>query len=181
MSPPANQSLAAESLFGLSEPEARSRRREWNRDPIKDLFPRIPAISLERILDLCIDKNFTYNLSDARRQNARRYTSIVVAHVRHAHTAYDALLRGDGEGEGGLQVERYDARKKTGPQVWKVLREWCPWDDSNDVLEKCFAVTLLRPEERDPSWDPMDIDIDSEDEVGGPSYEAEDEDPMDLD
>jgi len=54
----------------------------------------------------------------------------------------------------------------------KVLREWCPWDASNEVLEQCFRVTLLRPEERDPSWDPMDLDADSD---------CGQDDPMDLD
>ena len=116
------------------------------------------------MLDICIDKGFTYNLSEAKRWNARRYTSIVVAHVRHAYSDYDKLLRED-------HVERYEARRQTSKQVWKVLREWCPWDDSNDVLEPCFQLTLLRREERDPGWDPMDIDSESELE----------DDPMDLD
>lgn len=174
MSLPPNPNLTAESLFGLSESEARDRKREWNREPVKDLFPRIPGHSLERILDLCINKNFTYNLSEAKRNNARRYTSIVVAHVRHAHSDYDSLLRDQG-------MERFEARRRTGDQVWKVLREWCPWDDSNDVLETCFRVTLLRPEERDPSWDPMDIDIDSDEENDYYEGATNDEDAMDLD
>lgn len=142
------------------------RRREWNRGPLQDLFPRIPADALERVLDLCINKSFTYNLSESKRFNARRYTSIVVAHVRHAYSEYDKLLRED-------KVERYDARQRTSAQVWKVLRVWCPWNDSNDLLEPCFKATLLKPEERDPGWDPMDIDADSDVDCA--------DDPMDLD
>ncbi len=159
-------------LSGLPEDAQRQRRREWNRGPLTDLFPRIPSHSLERILELCIDKDFTYNLSEAKRRNARRYTSIVVAHVRHSHSDYDRLLRDE-------RLERYEARRKTSQQVWKVLREWCPWNDSNDVLEHCFQATLLRPEERDPSWDPMDID-DSDDE-GIEGANDDHDDPMDLD
>ncbi|KAK4547366.1 hypothetical protein LTR36_001022 [Oleoguttula mirabilis] len=141
------------------------RRREWNRGPLTDLFPRIPPTALEQLLDTCIAKGFTYNLSRPRYWNARRYSSITVAHVRHAHSDYDALLRGaDG-------LERYEARHRTAKQVWKVLREWCPWEESNDQLERCFQVTLLQPEERDPEWDPMEIDGDSD--IA--------DDPMDLD
>ena len=140
------------------------RKCEWNRGPLTDLFPRIPNAALERVLDVCIDKGFTYNLSEGKWWNARRYTSIVVAHVRHNYSDYDKLLREE-------RVERFAARQRTSKQVWKVLREWCPWDESNEVLERCFQATLLRPEERDPSWDPMDVDSDSE-------YA---DDPMDID
>ena len=156
-----------ESLLSLSAEEALQRRREWNRGPLVDLFPRIPSHALERILDICISKNFTYNLSNSRHWNARRYTSIVIAHVRHSHSDYDKLLRGE------PRVERFAARERTGSQVWKVLRQWCPWDESNEVLEKCFQATLLRPEERGLEWDPMAIDADSDVEFV--------EDPMDLD
>ena len=155
-----------ENLLGLSDQESWKRKREWNRGPLSDLFPRIPDSALERILDICIGKGFTYNLSESKRWSARRLTSIVIAHVRHAYSDYDKLLRED-------RVERFEAREQTSEKVWKVLREWCPWDDSNDVLERCFQATLLRPEERDPDWDPMDIDADSDVEYA--------DDPMDLD
>ena len=162
-----NQQHGHENLDGLTEENQRSRKREWNRGPLSDLFPRIPSHALERVLDICISKIFTYNLSESKHWNARRYTSIVIAHVRHAHTDYDKLLR--------EHVERYAARERTSKQVWKVLREWCPWDDSNEVLERCFRATLVRPEERGSEWDPMDIDSDAE-------FEADyAEDPMDLD
>ena len=147
----------------------RDRKREWNRGPLSDLFPRMPATTLERILDICIEKDFTYDLSESKYWNARRYSSIVIAHVRHNHTSYDELLRKE-------HVERHEARQQTGKQVWKVLREWCPWNDSNEVLERCFQATLARPEERDPEWDPMDIDSDEEPPAGNGE-----EDPMDLD
>jgi len=150
--------------YTISEPppeelafEEHARRREWNRGPLQDLFPRIPSEALERILNIAISKPFTYNLSQSRLWNARRLTSIVVAHVRHAYTEYDKLLR-----EG---AERFAARHKTAPTAWKVLREWCPWDESNEVLERCFRVTLLRPQERnaaDAEWDPMDVDDESD-------------------
>lgn len=140
------------------------RRREWNRAPLTDLFPRIPSASLERILDICISKEYVYNLSESKIWNARRLTSIVVAHVGHANTDYDMLLRED-------RVERYEARRRTSQQLWKVLREWCPWDESNEVLQKCFDVTLVPPEQREPGWDPMDLD-DESDYV---------DDPMELD
>lgn len=156
--------LLREREWDLLGPDELLRRREWNRHPLTNLFPRIPPPALERVLDICINKNFTYNLSRPNQWNARRYSSIVVAHVRHAYTEYDRLLREE-------RVERYVARHQTSKQVWKVLRDWCPWDDSNDQLERCFQVTLLRPEERDPEWDPMDIDGDSD-------YA---DDPMDLD
>ena len=153
-------------VHSLSDHESHTRKREWNRAPLQDLFPRIPTSSLETILDICIAKNFVYNLSESKHWNARRFTSIVIAHVRHNHTEYDKLLRED-------RLERYEARQQTSKQVWKVLREWCPWDDSNQVLERCFQATLLRREERDLEWDPMDIDSDSELEFV--------DDPMDLD
>lgn len=162
--PMSQQNKNWENLLDLSEEQARQRKREWNRGPLTDLFPRIPNQALERVLDICINKGFTYNLSESKRWSARRLTSIVIAHVRHGYSEYDKLLREE-------RVERYEARKQTSAQVWKVLREWCPWDESNDVLERCFEVTLLRPEERDPDWDPMDIDSDSE-------YP---DDPMDID
>ena len=142
-----------------------ARRREWNRSPMKNLFPRIPATALEQILDLCTRKRFWHNFSKPAYWNARRFSSITVAHVRHAHTDYDQLLRGED------RLERYEARHKTSKQVWKVLRQWCPWDESNDQLERCFQATLLRPEE--PDFDPMEIDPDSEPE--------DCDDPMDLD
>ncbi|KAK3109993.1 hypothetical protein LTR53_016191, partial [Teratosphaeriaceae sp. CCFEE 6253] len=123
--------------------EDRQRLREWNRGPLTDFFPRIPRDALEGILDLCIDKGVTYDLSQAKSWNARRFTSIVVAHVRHTHSDYDKLLR-DG------QVERFEARAQTKDRVWKVLREWCPWDNSNGALERIFQATLMRPEDRNP-------------------------------
>ncbi|KAK4508321.1 hypothetical protein PRZ48_002059 [Zasmidium cellare] len=166
-------------LTNLTPAETRLRRREWNRGPLTDLFPLIPSTALDRILDICIDvKDYTYNLSESKNWNHRRLTSIVVAHVRHAYSDYDKLLRED-------KLERYEARRRSGDQVWRVLREWCPWDDSNPVLEQAWRATLVPPEERDPTWDPMDVDEESDGEgevptgVGG-VVEFED-DPMDLD
>ncbi|EMD01055.1 hypothetical protein BAUCODRAFT_193954 [Baudoinia panamericana UAMH 10762] len=159
-----NDTCTISSYLDLSF-EERQRRREWNRSPLKDLFPRIPPSSLETILDICISKSFVYQLSQPKLWNSRRYTSIVVAHVRRSHTEYDNLLREE-------HVERFEARQRTAAQVWKVLREWCPWDDSNEVLERCFQATLLRPEERTVAdWDPMDVDDESDFA----------DDPMDLD
>lgn len=163
-------------------PDELLRRREWNRGPMSDFFPRIPSKSLETVLDICISKNFVYQLSKPRWWNARRYTSIVIAHLRHNYTEYDALLRGEGRGGGdvvvhGEKVERFEARRRTGEKVWKVLRDWCPWDDSNDQLERCFQATLMRPEERGAEWDPMDLDDEYElDDRTSPA-----DDPMDLD
>ncbi|CZT24459.1 uncharacterized protein RCC_10184 [Ramularia collo-cygni] len=161
-------SIQQQDLSNLDPFETRLRKRAWNKGPIQDLFPRIPDASLERVLDIVIDKGFTYNLSDSRLANAKRYTSIIVAHVRHFHTDYDSLLRSG--------VERFEARQQTSQKVRAVLREWCPWDESNEVLERCWKATLVRPEERDPSWDPMDIDDESDDEEHGVV-----DDPMDLD
>lgn len=140
-----------ESLLDLTNEQAFRRKREWNRGPIVDLFPRVPEEPLERILDICIAKDFTYNLSESKLYSARRLTHIVIDHVRHKHSDYDRLLREE-------DVERYEARRLTREAVWKVLRRWCPWDSSNEVLEKCFEVTLLRPEDR-AGWDPMDLDL----------------------
>lgn len=139
-------------------------RREWNRGPISDIFPCIPPSALERVLDLCIDKGFTYDLSESKFNNARRYTSIIVAHVRHQYSDYDRLLQEE-------RLARYDARAATAETVWKVLRQWCPWDESNEALKRCYHASVVRPEHRGNAWDPMDIDEDSDD--GG--------DPMDLD
>lgn len=152
---PSNESLAPEA--------ERARKREWNRSPLTQYFPRVPSTALERLLDICIDKGVTYNLSESKRWNMRRLTSIVVAHVRHNYSEYDQLLRD--------KMERYDARQLSADQVWRTLRQWCPWDDSNDVLERCFKATLVRPEDRDANFDPMDIDVESEDEG----------DPMEVD
>ncbi|KAK0940814.1 hypothetical protein LTR29_007695 [Friedmanniomyces endolithicus] len=135
--------------------EEHQRRREWNRSPIRDLFPRVPAAALERVLDLCIARPFTYNLSQSKLWNARHLTSIVVAHVRHAYSDYDQLLREQ-------QVERFEARYRTAERVWKV--------------------TLLRPEERQPAdaeWDPMDIDDYEEPERVNESESVGD--PMEID
>ena len=174
-----------EQLLGLSPEQAYTRKREWNREPVTDLFPCIPNSALETILDLCIAKNFTYNLSQAYLWNARRYTAITVAHVRHQYSDYDDLLR--------QGTERFEARRQSGPKVWKVLRDWCPWDSSNEVLERCFQATLLPLEQRAAEWsfvdDPMDIDIASDfGGDGGPSgIEHPDaaadfaDDPMDID
>jgi hypothetical protein len=167
------------SNIDLSDPEYRQRRRQWNRDPLQDLFPRIPPAALERVLDICINLNFTYNTSESRHWNARRYSSIVVAHVRHFYTDYDKLLSVDRE-------ERFAARKRTSGRVWKILREWCPWDEANEVLERSFQATLLRPEERGPEWDPMDIDDErffatTNVESSNNLVEIDHGDPMDLD
>jgi len=43
------------------------------------------------------------------------------------------------------------ARKRTEQQVWKVLREWCPWNDWKKVLKGCWLAMLLSPGERDLS------------------------------
>ncbi|SMQ46686.1 unnamed protein product [Zymoseptoria tritici ST99CH_3D7] len=169
-------------LSNLTPTELYHRKREWNRGPLLDLFPRLPPSALEPLLDTIIAKSFTYNLSDSKFNNSRRYTSMVVAHVRHHYTNYDALWRDEG-------IEKWEARRRTAGEVWKVLREWCPWDESNEVLERCWKATLVSPEERDGNWDPMDVD--DEDEVfgkdgGGGSgvvgeVEVEAGDPMDLD
>nr|POE74804.1 hypothetical protein CFP56_37335 [Quercus suber] len=179
LSDPPPLHLAA--LENLSPEASIERRREWNRGPLRDLFPRIPANSLEDMLDACIAKNFTYDLSASKFYNARRYTSLVVAHVRHNFSDYDKLLRGTTEDVG---LERYEARKRTADVVWKVLREWCPWDRSNEVLERCFRVTLLRAEEREPGWDPMDLDSEDEEEITRMHRVVPREiveDPMDID
>ena len=119
----------------------------------------MPDLDIERILDLLISKDFVYDLSKGRLWNARRYSSITVACVRHWYSDYDELLR-----EG---VERFEARARTGEGVWRVLKEWCPWESSNEVLRRCFEASLVRPEERGEEWvdDPMDLDLDEE--VGG--------------
>ena len=145
-----------------------SQRRSWNEGLFDELFPRLPPATLSKLLDLCLSKNVIYNLSESKHWNSIRITSLTVAHCRHAYSNYDALLQ-----EG---VERFEARKRTADEVWKVLRKWCPWEDSNPVLERCWRNTVLRPEEREPGWDPMDLD-ESEDE-GGEEIGGE---PMDLD
>ena len=114
---------------------SRERKREWNRGPLNDIFPRIPTHALERVLDICIEKGFTYNLSQPKRWNSRRYTSIVIAHVRHNHTDYDKLLREE-------RVERYAARQRTSKQVWKVLREWCKFTKCNSPEFDTGAVDI---------------------------------------
>lgn len=155
---PHNGTNSWESLLGLTADEAHARKREWNRGPLTDLFPRIPNSALERILDICIKKDFTYDLSQAKLWNARRFTAITVAHVRHQYSTYDQLLN-----EG---VERFEARRQSGPTVWKMLKEWCPWDSSNEALEKCFKATLVPFEQREVEYafvdDPMDIDTESD-------------------
>lgn len=161
-------------LSRLTPAQQHERKREWNRGPLGDLFPRIPVSDLERVLDRCIEKDFVYNLSESKFWNARRYNIIVIAHVRHLHSDYDRLLR-DGS------CERYAARQATAQQIWKVLRDWCPWDDSNEVLERCFRATLLPIEQRDPTWDPMDIDSDDESGAREEIITADVGDPMDLD
>ena len=179
LSIPTNSNPALPDFDKLSPGAARSRRREWNRMPLEDLFPKIPPSALDRLLDICIDKNVTYNLSESKRWNARRYSSIAVAHVRHFYTDYDRRLRDEHE-------ERFAARRATGDRVWKILREWCPWDEANDQLERCFQVTLVPAEQRGAEWDPMDIDDESfyTSSSSAAGVEAEMEivdDPMDLD
>jgi len=147
-----------------------SQRRSWNKALFDELFPRLPPTTLEKLLDLCLSKNVIYNLSESKRWNSIRITSLTVAHCRHAFSDYDALLR-----EG---VERFEARKRTADEVWKVLRKWCPWEDSNPVLERCWRNTVLRPEEREPGWDPMDLDESEGEGEGEEEYGGE---PMDLD
>ncbi|KAJ8610127.1 hypothetical protein MRB53_038734 [Persea americana] len=156
--------LSWKELESLPADQQRLRKREWNRDFLQDIFPRVPQHTLEHILDILISKNVVYNLSESKFWNMRRFTSIVVAHVRHNYSDYDKLLR-------EKNVERYAARQTSALQVWKTLREWCPWEESNQVLERCFKATLLRPEERGADFDPMDIDEESDFE----------DDPMDLD
>jgi hypothetical protein len=43
------------------------------------------------------------------------------------------------------------------------------------VLERCWRATVLRPEEREPGWDPMDLD----ESDGEEEYDVGE--PMDLD
>ena len=142
-------------------------RRLWNRGPLLDLFPRLPPSTLEKLLDICLTKSAIYDLSESKHTNSLRLTSLTVAHCRHNFSEYDKLLR-----EG---VERFAARKQTAEVVWKTLREWCPWDESNPVLERCWRATVLRPEEREPGWDPMDLD----ESDGEEEYDVGE--PMDLD
>lgn len=152
-----------------------AQRRSWNTAILDELFPRLPAATTTRILDLCLAKNVIYDLSESKRWNSIRITSLVVAHCRHAFSDYDELLR--------QGLERFEARKRTAQAVWKVLRTWCPWDESNPVLERCWRATTLRPEEREPGWDPMDLD-ESENEGerdGGADEGADEGEPMDLD
>lgn len=148
-----------------------AQRRSWNTKILDDLFPRLPAGTTTRILDICLAKNVIYDLSESRHWNSIRITSLVVAHCRHGFSDYDALLR--------QGVERFEARKRTAQAVWKVLRQWCPWDESNPVLERCWKVTTLRPEEREPGWDPMDLDESEDEEEKG--CDADGGEPMDLD
>ena len=83
--------------------------------------------------------------------------------------------------------ERFAARRATGDRVWKILREWCPWDEANDQLERCFQVTLVPAEQRGAEWDPMDIDDESfYTSSSSSAMDAEEkmeivDDPMDLD
>ncbi|QIX02382.1 hypothetical protein AMS68_007899 [Peltaster fructicola] len=157
-----SEMLTVPKTDGQDPETERTQKREWNRSPLRQYFPRIPDAALERLLDICIDKGVTYNLSQSKIWNMRRLTSIVVAHVRHNYSDYDQLLRD--------KVDRFDARFRSAEQVWTTLRQWCPWDDSNEVLERCVRATLVRPEDRGADFDPMDIDEDSDDEG----------DPMDL-
>jgi hypothetical protein len=147
-----------------------SNKRLWNKAILLDLFPLLPPPTLETLLDISLAKNLHYNLSQPKHYSAVRLTSLVVAHCRHAHSDYDALLR--------QGLERFEARKRTAQEVWRVLRRWCPWESANPVLERCWRATVLRPEEREPGWDPMDLDgSESERECGG----GDEGDPMDLD
>ena len=97
--------------------------------------------------------------------------AITIAHVRHQCTGYDALLRGE-------QVERFEARWRTTDEVWRVLRAWCPWDASNEVLG-CFQATLVPLKQRGAEFgdDPMDLESGSELDF----QDSMDAEPMDAD
>jgi hypothetical protein len=116
---PLTQTTAAQARIAALENldfDEIQRRREWNRGPLKDFLPKIPADALERVLDHCISKFATYDLSESKHWNARRFSAIVVAFVRHNYTEYDSILK--------QGVEQFEARKRTGPEAWKVLRKW---------------------------------------------------------
>lgn len=96
-----------EALLKLTPEQALERKREWNRDPLADLFPRIPSLELDRVLELLIAKDFVYDLSQSRLWNARRYSSLTVACVRHWFSDYDKLLR---EGTPSRKARRFLGR-----------------------------------------------------------------------
>lgn len=49
---------------------------------------------------------------------------------------------------------------------------------SNEALQRCFEASIVPPWERDPTWDPMDID--ESDDEGQDEHDVL-ADPMDLD
>lgn len=73
---------------------------------------------------------------------------------------------------GAGRVRRKELRSRNG------VENRCPWEDSNPVLERCWRNTVLRPEEREPGWDPMDLDESEGEGEGEEEYGGE---PMDLD
>ena len=83
---------------------------------MKKLYPKIPPVERERCLKRAFRKHSRRIGRNGRMDMAKKVELAVIAHIRHNHTSYDALLNGG--------VDRKEARHKVAKEITKVRCEW---------------------------------------------------------
>ncbi|KAM0583706.1 hypothetical protein ACHAQF_002585 [Verticillium nonalfalfae] len=112
------------------------------RAAIDDLFPKMPGLDKEEIVARAFRKNSMFNgeLVVGMQQDltlSRRVQLAVLAHIRHAHTRYDELLR---------ETTWSNARRATEALCLDILVKWRGDDESgrdqlDEIMREIVVVT----------------------------------------
>ncbi|EGY17225.1 uncharacterized protein VDAG_00907 [Verticillium dahliae VdLs.17] len=116
------------------------------RAAIDDLFPKMPGLDKEEIVARAFRKNAMFNgeLVVGMQQDltlSRRVQLAVLAHIRHAHTRYDDLLR---------ETTWSNARRATEALCLDILVKWRGDDESGrDQLDEIMREIVVVTDDED--------------------------------
>ncbi|RCI17114.1 hypothetical protein L249_3256 [Ophiocordyceps polyrhachis-furcata BCC 54312] len=122
---------------------------------LRDLFPRVPNTDRQSIILHSFTEGALYNGGTPVGRNptltlSRRVQLAVLAHIRHAHTLYDDLLR---------RMPWHDARKAVQPVCLDTLVKWRGDEESGrDQLDEILreVVVISDSEDEDAMEDSTD-------------------------
>ncbi|KAF2196426.1 hypothetical protein GQ43DRAFT_257513 [Delitschia confertaspora ATCC 74209] len=123
---------------------------------LKSLYPKIPPAEVEACLKQAFRKHSRRVGRSGQIEMKKKVELAVVAHVRHQHTEYDALLK--------TGMVRQDARVQVRKNIQEVLRKW----EGKGTRKSKVIRDVPYPK----SWDEVDLSASEDDSDRSPAEDA---------
>ncbi len=134
--------IVTQNAAATAEKRAQTVATKDNRDSrqnlqlLREIFPRMPAKTMEEILAHGFQKG-SGRVGRATRLNEEKRIELAVnAHIRHRFTDYEIYLRARRNNGNGSPSPRTEARQRVIGKVTKIANSWRP-DAQNAGIEPC--------------------------------------------